>query len=95
VNPDSTSASDRGDISSYDMPYAWGRPPSTYLAPRQVARLTILRSRIRERCLGCGAVALHRFTPEAPGERRAILMCVRCGELEIRLARRVSAHREC
>ena len=32
----------------YDAPYTWGRPPSTYLAFRQIVRLTILRSRLRE-----------------------------------------------
>jgi hypothetical protein len=37
-----------------DLPYTWGRPPSTYLALREVARLMILRSRLDERD------ALHR-----------------------------------
>lgn len=35
------------NASSYDEPYTWGRPPSTYLAPRQVARLLLLRSQVR------------------------------------------------
>jgi hypothetical protein len=30
----------------YDEDYTWGRPPSTYLAPWQVAHLLILRSRL-------------------------------------------------
>ena len=32
-----------------DQPYSWGRPPSTYLSPRQVVRLTILRSELEDR----------------------------------------------
>ena len=35
----------------FDQPYVWGRPPATYLAPRQVVRLTILRSRLDDRHL--------------------------------------------
>jgi hypothetical protein len=38
---------DRTDTS--DWPYAFGRPASTYLSPREIVRLTILRSRLRER----------------------------------------------
>ena len=30
----------------YDVPYTWGRPPTTYLATREIARLTILRSKL-------------------------------------------------
>jgi hypothetical protein len=30
----------------HDTPYRWGRPPTTYLAYRQVVRLTILRSKL-------------------------------------------------
>lgn len=30
----------------HDQPYRWGRPPSTYLAFRQIVRLTILRSKL-------------------------------------------------
>ena len=37
------------DAADHDQPYTWGRPPSTYLAPREVARLMILRSRLEER----------------------------------------------
>jgi hypothetical protein len=38
---------DRADSS--DWPYTFGRPASTYLSPREIVRLTILRSRLRER----------------------------------------------
>ena len=33
----------------HDQPYTWGRLPSTYLAPREVVRLMIFRSRLEER----------------------------------------------
>jgi hypothetical protein len=44
----------RADIATatshgFDEPYTWGRPPTTYLAPRQVARLLILRSNLETR----------------------------------------------
>lgn len=32
----------------HDQPYRWGRPPTTYLAYRQVVRLTILRSKLED-----------------------------------------------
>ena len=35
--------------SSFDQPYTWGRDPSTYLAPREIVRLAILRSRLEHR----------------------------------------------
>ena len=38
-----TSASD------VDAPYTWGRRPETYLAPREIVRLTIFRSRLADR----------------------------------------------
>jgi hypothetical protein len=31
-----------------DWPYTFGRPASLYLSPREIVRLTILRSRLRE-----------------------------------------------
>jgi hypothetical protein len=34
----------------HDEAYTWGRSPSTYLSPRQVLRLAIYRSKVRERC---------------------------------------------
>jgi hypothetical protein len=30
----------------HDLPFTWGRPPTTYLTYRQVVRLTILRSKL-------------------------------------------------
>ncbi len=32
-----------------DTPYTWGRRPDTYLAPREVVRLMIFRSRLEDR----------------------------------------------
>ena len=37
--------------SDVDQVYVWGRPASTYLAPRQIVRLMILRSRLDDRHL--------------------------------------------
>ena len=34
---------------SFDQTYTWGRTPNTYLAPREIVRLTILRSRLADR----------------------------------------------
>ena len=34
-----------------DQAYVWGRPVSTYLAPRQIVRLMLLRSRLDDRHL--------------------------------------------
>ena len=34
---------------SFDHAYTWGRTPNTYLAEREVVRLTILRSRLDDR----------------------------------------------
>jgi hypothetical protein len=34
---------------TFDLSYTWGLPPSAYLATRQIARLTILRSRLTDR----------------------------------------------
>jgi hypothetical protein len=46
--PEPTSSpSHERDAADHDQPYTWGRPPSTYLAPREIVRLTILRSRLR------------------------------------------------
>jgi hypothetical protein len=33
----------------HDEPYTWGLPPTMYVAPRQVARMMVLRSRIENR----------------------------------------------
>src|SRR5690348_16800844 len=35
-------------LGDHDQAYTFGRPPSTYLAPREMARLLILRSQLRE-----------------------------------------------
>jgi hypothetical protein len=35
--------------SSFDHAYTWGRTPNTYLAEREIVRLTILRSRLQDR----------------------------------------------
>jgi hypothetical protein len=51
---------DRTDTS--DWPYTFGRPASTYLSPREIVRLTILRSRLRERA----ASDISRFDSVAP-----------------------------
>jgi hypothetical protein len=32
----------------HDQPYTWRRPPTSYLAYRQVVRLAILRSKLEE-----------------------------------------------
>jgi hypothetical protein len=48
MSPEPTSSpSHERDAADHDQPYTWGRPPSTYLAPREIVRLTILRSRLR------------------------------------------------
>ena len=44
--------------SAFDQAYVWGRPASTYLAPRQIVRLMILRSRLDDR---------HLLRHRAPG----------------------------
>jgi hypothetical protein len=50
MNQEQTSAQRRIEPSGsgFDAPYTFGRPASTYLAPRQIVRLTILRSKMRE-----------------------------------------------
>ena len=40
-----------GTSADFDQGYVWGRPPGTYLAPRQVVRLMIFRSRLDDRHL--------------------------------------------
>jgi len=48
MNPEPTTSKMHGrDVADYDQPYTFGRPPSTYLAPREIVRLVILRSRLR------------------------------------------------
>jgi hypothetical protein len=49
MNPETTGSAQRpAQKTSVDMPYAFGRPLTTYLAPRQIVRLTILRSKLRD-----------------------------------------------
>jgi hypothetical protein len=45
------STTSNGSESASDEPYFWGRPPGTYLAPRQIVRLMIFRSRLDDRHL--------------------------------------------
>jgi len=33
----------------HDEPYTWRLPPTMYLAPRQIARMIVLRSRLDDR----------------------------------------------
>ncbi len=49
MNAEPTGAYSQNAAGGRDEPYTWGRTPSTYLAPREVVRLTILRSRLLER----------------------------------------------
>jgi hypothetical protein len=64
MNPESTSCPPRErDAADHDQPYTWGRPPSTYLAPREVLRLMLLRSRLDERH------ELRHRRGRAPGSR--------------------------
>ena len=46
----------------HDQAYVWGRPPTTYLAERQIVRLMILRSRLEDR---------HELRNRAPGSGAA------------------------
>ena len=43
-----TSAQRRPEPTGFDAPYTFGRTATTYLAPREIVRLTILRSKVRE-----------------------------------------------
>jgi hypothetical protein len=49
MNAEQTSAHSHTTADGRDEPYTWGRAPSTYLAPREIVRATILRSRLLER----------------------------------------------
>ncbi len=39
---------------AYDEPYTFGRPSATYLAVREIVRLTILRSKLGDRASAAG-----------------------------------------
>ena len=65
VNPEDASPTSRQPgTADCDQPYTWGRPPATYLAFRQIVRLTILRSKLQTvRCERLGF-----FGAAAPAE---------------------------
>jgi hypothetical protein len=48
AHQEQTSAHRHPEPAGVDAPYTFGRPASTYLAPREIVRLTILRSKVRE-----------------------------------------------
>jgi hypothetical protein len=47
----------------FDAPYTFGRHASTYLAPREIVRLTILRSKMREPRLAIEAATVDPVEP--------------------------------
>jgi hypothetical protein len=64
-----------------DEVYTWGRSPSVYLTLRQVVRLTIYRSKLRERC---ATEPTHSRSRELDGGRgRASGLCGYCGSSEV------------
>ena len=64
-NQEQTSAQHRAEPTGVDAPYTLGRPASTYLAPREIVRLTILRSKVRETRLQIEAVPVSQTEPAA------------------------------
>jgi hypothetical protein len=44
-----TSPEREGSAADHDQPYTWGRTADTYLAPREVARIMIFRSKLTDR----------------------------------------------
>jgi hypothetical protein len=64
MNQDQT-AHRRPEPTGIDEPYTFGRPASTYLAPREMARLTILRSKVREARLQLAAAPATEAEPTA------------------------------
>lgn len=55
MRPEPTHAPQRDSrADSYDESYRCGRPPGTYLATREIVRLMILRSKLRERASSAG-----------------------------------------
>jgi hypothetical protein len=48
MNTEPASTRSQNTETSFDQQYTWGRPASTYLSPREVVRLTIIRSRLLE-----------------------------------------------
>jgi len=51
MNPEPAAAANSDRQPQLDPIYIWGRPASTYLAPRQVARLMIMRAKLDDRHL--------------------------------------------
>jgi hypothetical protein len=60
-----TAAHHRSEATGVDAPYTFGRPASTYLAPREIVRLTILRSKMRETRLQLEALPVGETEPNA------------------------------
>lgn len=54
MSSEPTSAPSSQPPAVYDEPYTFGRPPATYLAVREIVRLTILRSRLGDRLSAAG-----------------------------------------
>lgn len=49
MNPEPISYSPHdSEAADHDEPYTWGRTPGTYLSEREIVRLTIFRSRLKE-----------------------------------------------
>ena len=55
MSPEPTSAPRHQPPAVYDEPYMFARPPATYLAVREIVRLTILRSKLGDRVSAAGA----------------------------------------
>ncbi len=51
MSPEQTPPTVNRGEAQFDEVYSWGRPTATYLGPRQIVRLTILRSRLDDRHL--------------------------------------------
>jgi hypothetical protein len=66
AHQEQTGAQRHSEPTSVDAPYTLGRPASTYLAPREIVRLTILRSKVRESRLQIEAVPVS--DTESAGE---------------------------
>jgi hypothetical protein len=65
MNHDQTSTQRGSEPTGTDAPYTFGRPASTYLAQREIVRLTILRSKVREARLQFEATAISETAPAA------------------------------
>ena len=65
LNQNQNQAARRSEPTGFDAPYTFGRPASTYLAPREIVRLTILRSKVREARLQIEALPVDQDEPTA------------------------------